>query len=298
MLFASIDIGSNAVRLLFANVYTSDKQPPIAAKATLVRIPLRLGKDVFKIGKISEERIQKLLKTLEAFKLLIDVYDPISFEACATAAMREASNNTEIIERIKKELELDVRIIDGLEEANIIRSANNLNLNNEYETTMHIDVGGGSTEISVLKNHKFIKSNSFNIGTVRILNKKVEDESWEAMKEWLTSFKKDFGRINCIGTGGNINRLTKLYGNQVENTLNFKQLQFAYKKLKSIPLKERIEKMGMRPDRADVIVPAAKIFLVIMKAAGIESLIAPKVGLADGLIYRLHEKHVGRNVEL
>ncbi|NVN94949.1 MAG: exopolyphosphatase [Bacteroidetes bacterium] len=292
MLFASIDIGSNAVRLLFANVYVSDEKIPTAAKATLVRIPLRLGEDVFKTGKVSEERIQKLIKTLEAFKLLIDVYNPLSFEACATAAMREAVNNTEIIERIKKEAGLDVRIIDGLEEATIIRSSNNLDFSNDYETTMYIDVGGGSTEISILKNHKFVKCNSFNIGTVRILNKKVEEDSWNELKEWLSLFKKDLGRINCIGTGGNINRLTKLYGNQIENTINFSQLQFAYKQLKSIPLKERIEKMGMRPDRADVIVPAAKIFLTIMKDSGIESLIAPKVGLADGLIYRLYDKYI------
>ncbi len=291
MLFASIDIGSNAVRLLFANVYVSDLQIPTAAKATLVRIPLRLGEDVFKTGKVSEERTQKLIKTLEAFKLLIDVYNPISFEACATAAMREASNNTEIIERIKNEAALNVRIIDGLEEANIIRSSNNMDFNNDYKTTMYIDVGGGSTEISILKDHKFVTCNSFNIGTVRILNKKVEEDSWDQMKDWLSIFKKDLGRINCVGTGGNINRLTKLYGDQIENTLSFAQLKFAYKQLKAIPLKERIEKMGMRPDRADVIVPAAKIFQTIMKAAGVESLIAPKVGLADGLIYRLYERY-------
>ncbi|MFZ4398941.1 MAG: Ppx/GppA family phosphatase [Bacteroidales bacterium] len=292
MLFASIDIGSNAIRLLFANVYVSDMKLTTAAKATLVRIPLRLGEDVFKTGKVSEERIQKLLKTLEAFKLLIDVYNPLSFEACATAAMREASNKNEIIERIKNEAKLDVRIIDGMEEASIIRSSNDIDFNNDYKTTMYIDVGGGSTEISILRNHKFVTCNSFNIGTVRILNKKVEEASWEDMKAWLASFKNDFGRINCIGTGGNINRLTKLYGDQIENTLSFAQLKFAYKQLKAIPLQERIEKMGMRPDRADVIVPAAKIFQTIMKAAGIESIIAPKVGLADGLIYRLYEQYV------
>jgi exopolyphosphatase/guanosine-5'-triphosphate,3'-diphosphate pyrophosphatase len=291
MLFASIDIGSNAVRLLFANVYLTDNNYPTASKATLVRIPLRLGEDVFKKGRISDERVDKLIKTLEAFRLLIDVYQPIAYEACATAAMREASNKVEIIEKIKTKTNLDVRIIDGMEEANIIRSSNNLNFSNDFNTTMYVDVGGGSTEISILQNHKFINCNSFNIGTVRILNKKVEEESWNKMKDWLSQFKSDFGRINCVGTGGNINRLTKLYGDQLENNINFLQLKFAYKQLKSIPLKERIEKMGLRPDRADVIVPAAKIFLTIMKSSGIETIIAPKVGLADGLIYRLYEKH-------
>jgi exopolyphosphatase/guanosine-5'-triphosphate,3'-diphosphate pyrophosphatase len=250
-----------------------------------------LGEDVFKKGRISDERVDKLIKTLEAFRLLIDVYQPIAYEACATAAMREASNKVEIIEKIKTKTNLDVRIIDGMEEANIIRSSNNLNFSNDFNTTMYVDVGGGSTEISILQNHKFINCNSFNIGTVRILNKKVEEESWNKMKDWLSQFKSDFGRINCVGTGGNINRLTKLYGDQLENNINFLQLKFAYKQLKSIPLKERIEKMGLRPDRADVIVPAAKIFLTIMKSSGIETIIAPKVGLADGLIYRLYEKH-------
>lgn len=292
MLFASIDIGSNAVRLLFANVYLTDNEAPTASKATLVRIPLRLGEDVFKTGKVSEERIEKLIKTINAFKLLIEVYQPVAYEACATAAMREASNNTEIIERIKHETGMDVRIIDGMEEANIIRTSNNLIFKNEYDTTMYIDVGGGSTEISILKNHKFVNCNSFNIGTVRILNKKVETQAWDNLKDWLSAFKSDFGRINCVGTGGNINRLTKLYGDQIDNKINFLQLQYAYKQLKSVPLKERIEKMGLRPDRADVIVPAAKIFLTIMKSAGVDNIIAPKVGLADGLIYRLYENTV------
>jgi len=296
MLFASIDIGSNAVRLLFANVYLTDNGSPTASKATLVRIPLRLGEDVFKIGKISEERIDKLIKTIKAFKLLIEVYQPLAIEACATAAMREAANNQKIIERIKNEADLDINIIDGLEEANIIRSSNNLNFKNDYNTTMYIDVGGGSTEISILKNHKFITCNSFNIGTVRILNKKVEKQSWDEMKNWLSQFKTDFGRINCVGTGGNINRLTKLFGDQTNNNISFLELQFAYKQLKSVPLKERIEKMGLRPDRADVIVPAAKIFLSIMKSAGIETIIAPKVGLADGLIYRLYDNYMKEKI--
>ena len=291
MLYASIDIGSNAVRLLFANVFMGEDNHPTSSKATLVRIPLRLGEDVFKFGKISDERIEKLIKTMNAFKLLIEVYNPIAYEACATAAMREASNNTEIIEQIQLKTGLKVRIIDGLEEANIIRASDSLNFKNDHKLSMYVDVGGGSTEISILKNHKFLKCNSFNIGTVRILKNKVPEETWNEMKDWLMEFRKDFGRINCIGTGGNINRLTKLYGDQVENNISFTQLQYAYKQLKSIPLKERIEKMGLRPDRADVIVPAAKIFLTIMKSAGIDTIIAPKVGLADGLIFGLFEKN-------
>jgi len=290
MLFASIDIGSNAVRLLFSNVYLTENKP-FASKATLVRIPLRLGEDVFLKGKITEQRIEKLINTMKAFKLLIDVYKPLLYEACATAAMREAENRHEIIDRIKHHSNIDVRIIDGLEEANIIRTSNNLDFSNSYQTTMYIDVGGGSTEISILKNHTFIRSSSFNIGTVRLLNEKVNEKEWNNLKKWLSQYKNEFGRILCIGTGGNINRLTKLYGSQADNSLNYQQLQYAYKQLKNTPLQDRIEKMGLRPDRADVIVPAAKIFLTIMNAASIDSLIAPKVGLADGLIYKLYEKY-------
>jgi exopolyphosphatase / guanosine-5'-triphosphate,3'-diphosphate pyrophosphatase len=290
MLFASIDIGSNAVRLLFANVYETNGVPN-AAKATLVRIPLRLGEDVFQDGIITEKRIQKLVNTMKAFKLLIDVYEPVDFSACATAAMREAANNKQVIERIQAEAGLNIRIIDGQEEANIIRASNNLSFNNDYSLSMYIDVGGGSTEISVLRNHKFVKSYSFNIGAVRLLNNKVEESEWERMEEWIQSFRDDFGKINCIGTGGNINKLAKMYGNNTINTISYLQLQYGYKQLKNTSLKERIEKLGMRPDRADVIVPAAKIYLTIMKAASIEAIVAPRVGLADGLIYDLYSKN-------
>ncbi len=290
MLFASIDIGSNAIRLLFANVYENDKIAN-AAKATLVRIPLRLGEDVFKIGKISEPRILNLIKTMEAFKLLIEVYNPVAYEACATSAMREASNKDEIVERVFNETGMKIKVIDGMEEAVVIRGSNNMDFKNEFKTTMYIDVGGGSTEVSVLKDHKFSDCNSFNLGAVRLLNKKVEDNEWDDMKSWLKGFRSDFGRINCVGTGGNINRLAKLYGNQIDNSLTFTQLRYAYKTLKDIPLKHRIEKMGLRPDRADVIVPAAKIYIEIMKAANIESIVAPRVGLADGLIYKMYDEY-------
>ncbi len=290
MLFASIDIGSNAIRLLFANVYENDNIAN-AAKATLVRIPLRLGEDVFKIGKISEPRILNLIKTMEAFKLLIEVYNPVAYETCATSAMREASNKEEIVERVFTETGMKIKVIDGMEEAAVIRGSNNMDFKNEFKTTMYIDVGGGSTEVSVLKDHKFKDCNSFNLGAVRLLNKRVEEEEWDNMKSWLKGFRSDFGRINCVGTGGNINRLAKLFGNQIDNSLTFTQLRYAYKTLKEIPLKQRIEKMGLRPDRADVIVPAAKIYIEIMKAANIETIVAPRVGLADGLIYKMYDEY-------
>jgi exopolyphosphatase/guanosine-5'-triphosphate,3'-diphosphate pyrophosphatase len=293
MLFSGIDIGSNAVRLLFANVYTT-KGGPVAEKASLLRIPLRLGMDVFKEGKISEAKITDLVKTMQAFKLLIDVYKPISYRAAATSAMREASNNDEVLGRVIKESGIDIQMIDGIEEANIISSFSNVMVNKNFSKTLYIDVGGGSTEISVLDGRKFVASNSFKIGTIRLLADGVSDDEWEAMRKWLGQFKDDFGRMNCIGSGGNINKITKLYGHSYSNIVNLDQLTFAYKQLSSMPLQTRIEKMGLRPDRADVIVPAARIFIKILKWTGIQVVSAPKIGLADGLVLLQYNKLNGK----
>jgi len=283
MLFSSIDIGSNAVRLLFANVFES-KAGPVTEKASLIRIPLRLGFDVFNGGSISRQRADDLVKTMLAFKLLIDVYQPVGYRVAATSAMREAANNTEVLDRVKRETGLEIGMIDGIEEANIISSMSNIFVNRNYSKTLYIDVGGGSTELSVLEGKRFITSNSFKIGTIRLLADKVEDAEWENLRRWLQQFRADFGQMNCIGSGGNINKITKLYGHTLNNLITFDQLVFAYKQLNNMTLAARIEKMGLRPDRADVIVPAARIFVRILKWTGIGTVIAPKIGLADGLV--------------
>lgn len=283
MLFSGIDIGSNAVRLLFANVFET-KGGPVAEKATLLRIPVRLGMDVFTLGRITDEKIEYLIKTMKAFKLLIEVYQPISYMAAATSAMREASNNEEVMEIVQRESGLKIDLIDGIQEANIISSFSNLMVNKDFNKTLYVDVGGGSTEISLLDGKNFITSNSFRIGTIRLLADAVEEEEWDEMHDWLKHFKHDFGRMNVIGSGGNINKLTKLYGHAYNNVINFDQLTFAHKQLKNIPLEERIDRMGLRPDRADVIVPAAKIFLKILKWTDLKVISAPKIGLADGLV--------------
>ncbi|MBK6345749.1 MAG: exopolyphosphatase [Bacteroidales bacterium] len=283
MLFSSIDIGSNAVRLLFANVFES-KGGPVTEKASLIRIPLRLGMDVFSTGMISDQKADDLVKTMRAFKLLIDVYQPLGYRVAATAAMREASNNVEVMERVKRESGLEIGMIDGIEEANIISSLSNVFVNKNFTKTIYVDVGGGSTEISVLDGERFITSNSFRIGTIRLLADKVEDTEWELMRKWLNQFKADFGRMNCVGSGGNINKITKMYGYPINNMINFDQMQYAYKQLNSMPMDVRIERMGLRPDRADVIVPAARIFIRILKWTGINVIVAPKIGLADGLV--------------
>lgn len=283
MLFSGIDIGSNAVRLLFANVFET-KGGPVTEKATLLRIPIRLGMDVFTLGRISEQKIEYLVKTMKAFKLLIDVYQPESYLAAATSAMREASNNKEVMDIVRKESGLTIDLIDGIQEANIISSFSNLMVNKAFSKTLYIDVGGGSTEISIIDGKDFITSNSFKIGTIRLLAEAVEETEWDKMHKWLNQFKADFGRMNVIGSGGNINKITKLYGHAYNNIVNLDQLQYAYKQLNSMPLEKRIEKMGLRPDRADVIVPAAHIFIKILKWTDLQLVSAPKIGLADGLV--------------
>ncbi|MDY0102442.1 MAG: Ppx/GppA family phosphatase [Lentimicrobium sp.] len=283
MLFSSIDIGSNAVRLLFANVYET-KNGPVTEKASLIRIPIRLGLDVFYNGRISEQRADDFVKTMRAFKLLIDVYKPVGYKVAATSAMREASNNNEVLNRVKEETGLVISMIDGIEEANIISSLNNVLVNKSYSKTLYIDVGGGSTELSLLDGEHFITSNSFKIGTIRLLAGKVEDSEWDNMRKWLKQFKNDFGKMNCFGSGGNINKITKMYGQPILNTISPEQLNYAYKHLSKMSLEKRIEQLGLRPDRADVIVPAAQIFVRILKWTGINKVIAPKLGLADGLV--------------
>jgi exopolyphosphatase / guanosine-5'-triphosphate,3'-diphosphate pyrophosphatase len=291
MLFASIDIGSNAVRLFFANVFEL-KGRPVAEKASLVRIPLRLGEDVFETGSISEQRIENLIKTMHAFKLLIDVYKPLDYVACATSAMREASNNKQIIDRINKETGINIRIIDGIEEAQVICATDNLDIGKKYSLSMYVDVGGGSTEISVLRNHVLVDSGSFSLGTIRILNDKAHESEWIRMRDWFKKFKKDFGKIYLIGSGGNINKLSKLYSTQPDSSLSYPNLKQGYKKLNKMTLQQRIEVMGMRPDRADVIIPAAEIFLTIMKAIKSDFIFVPRIGLSDGLIYTIYRKYI------
>ncbi|HNW97402.1 MAG TPA: rod shape-determining protein [Bacteroidales bacterium] len=293
MLFASIDIGSNAVRLYFANVFEIDGIPK-AEKASLIRIPLRLGEDVFNTGSISEQRVYNLLKTMNAFKLLIDVYKPVDYIACATSAMREASNNKAIIESIRNASGIDVRVIDGIEEARILCASNNILIEKKYHVAMYIDVGGGSTEISVIKDGVLLASNSFQLGTIRILSAKAHAEEWENLKTWLDQFKNDFGKIYLIGSGGNINKLSKLYSTQPDSSLSYHHLKKGLKELSSLTLQERITDMGMRPDRADVIIPAAEIFIYIMKNTKTDYVFVPRIGLGDGLIYTVYKRYKER----
>lgn len=288
MLLAAIDIGSNASRLLFANVFQSERRI-LVEKATLVRIPTRLGEDVYKTGFISPVKEENLIKTLMAYKLLLEVYQPAAYDACATAAMREASNGGEVLEHAIRETGIPIRMINGEEEASIIRRTNKLDLHENNKPVMYIDVGGGSTDISIISDGKILGVKSFKIGTLRHLSGKVSDLEWKSLKKWLKNFSEHFGNMRCIGSGGNINKINKIYGDTERYMLTFKALKRAFKHLDGFTLEERIEKMGLRPDRADVIVPAAAIFIFIMKTIEADLIYVPKTGLADGLVHQLFE---------
>jgi len=289
MIFASVDIGSNAARLLFADVFEVEGKV-FVEKATLVRIPTRLGVDVYSNGKISDKKADNLIKTLKAFKLLIDVYNPVAYDACATAAMREAKNGEKLLQKIQEKVGFNVRLIDGIEEANIIRRTNKIGFEQPHDLTMYIDVGGGSTDVSVVLDEEILEVKSFKIGTLRLIKQKVKDKEWESLNDFLKKYRDNYGNINVIGSGGNINKINKLFGDPVSFTLTTGQLTDAFYYLKDFTLQERMEKLGLRPDRADVIVPAAEIFLYILNIIEVKKILVPKIGLADGLVYQLYEK--------
>ncbi len=291
MLFASIDVGSNAARLLISEIVEKEDNVSIK-KHTFVRVPLRLGLDVFESGFISENKINKLITTLLAFKSIIEVNDIKYYRACATAAMREAKNNSEIIKKIKKEIGLNLEVIDGIEEARIVSLNNSVLGNSDKKITMFIDVGGGSTEIIILKEkngkNKIVDSYSFKIGTIKLLTNNVNEKEWAKLKDTCKELHKNYKNINCIGTGGNINKLIKMYGDEDEKVIYYDNLLYALSHLNSFSLEERISNLDLKTDRADVIVPATEIYLSIMKWTQIKAMIVPKIGLPDGLIYSLY----------
>jgi exopolyphosphatase/guanosine-5'-triphosphate,3'-diphosphate pyrophosphatase len=292
--FAAIDIGSNAVRLLIGNVYESNAGP-IFKKEDLVRIPLRLGEDAFLHKKISAEKTGKLILAMKAFRQIIDFYEITEYKACATSAMREALNAVEVIEHVAHESGIAIEIIDGKVEAQIIYAnhvAENLSGDSDY---LYIDVGGGSTELTLFSKGQLIVSRSFNIGTIRFLNNLVPKELWAEFKEWIKKETKDYRPLTAIGSGGNINKIFKMSRKKQNRPLSFKRLTELREFVESYSLQERIEVLGLNTDRADVIVPAAKIFLAVMKAADIKQIYVPQIGMADGLIHLLYENHLAKN---
>lgn len=289
MTFASIDIGSNAVRLLISRVISEDGRTELK-KVEFVRVPLRLGDDVFRTGKVSKEKKQLLYKSLEAYKLLMEVHQVDDYIACGTSAMREASNGKKIMDKVLKEFDLKIEIISGKRESEIILKSV-MNYFPENGNYLNIDVGGGSTEMTVIDDHKPVLSVSFDIGTVRLLDGMVPAYTWKQIEKWVIDNTARFKSLTGIGTSGTINKLYRMGQKGKEGFLAYQKLEEMYEMLRAMSIQDRIEKLKLNPDRADIIEPAALIYLKIMKWANIEKLYAPEAGLKDGIMHELMERN-------
>lgn len=290
MRYAAIDIGSNAVRLLIADIIQNNKTISFK-KNTLIRVPLRLGDDAFLDKLISPNKTDELIKTMVAFRNLIDVYKVTDYLACATSAMREAKNGNLIVEKIKEQAGLDLEIVEGQREANIIYASHFEQSLDRKKNYLYIDVGGGSTELSVFSNGELISSRSFNLGGIRILDNQDKDETWIEMKEWVKNMAQSYKNLSGIGTGGNINKLFKMAEGKDGSPITFTKLRELYSYLNSFSLKDRINVLGLNQDRADVIIPACEIYLTVMKWGGVKQIFVPRVGLVDGLIQLMIDKN-------
>ena len=289
MKLAAIDIGSNAARLLISEVVENSNEKPVFLKINLVRVPLRLGFDVFDTGSISEGKEQMLLQTIKAYKHLLNAYNVKHVIACATSAMRDAKNAKEIIQKVKKETQLDIDVISGDFEATLIYENHIADKMNKEHSYLYIDVGGGSTELTFFTEGKNSFKKSFNIGTIRILKNMVSDQTWDEMKDFIKINIKEGKKTTAIGSGGNINKVFSLSKRKDGKPLSIETLRDYHKELSNVSVYERIMLYNLREDRADVIVPALFIYLNVMKWANCEEIYVPKIGLADGLIQHLYK---------
>ncbi len=290
MKLAAIDIGSNAARLLIVEVNQDKNGITQFNKLNLIRVPLRLGFDVFEYGVISTERVLMMMQTMKAYSHLLTVYQVDHIIACATSAMRDAGNSAQIIQSIKNETGIEIEIISGELEASIINEnhiAELLDKNNSY---LYIDVGGGSTELTFFTDGHLVFKKSFDIGTIRLLKNMVSNSKWEEVKDFIKQKTKGYKKIIAIGTGGNINKVFSLSKKKDGKPLPISLLKDYYKELESVSLEERINVYKLRKDRADVIVPALQTYINVMRWAEIEDIYVPKIGLADGLIHHLHDE--------
>ncbi|MGY3212101.1 Ppx/GppA phosphatase family protein [Mucilaginibacter sp. HD30] len=291
MRYAAIDIGSNAVRMLIADIIENNESVSFK-KTTLIRVPLRLGDDAFLNKHLSDKKADDLVKTMHAFRSLMDVYKVVDYRACATSAMREAKNGAEVVKRIKEEADLDLEIIHGEVEAKIIYASHAEQEIDKTKNYLYIDVGGGSTELSLFSAGTLVASRSFNIGTIRILDNQDTEETWNDMREFLREHTRHHKSISGIGTGGNINKLYRLSDEKDKQPLSFAKLKALYNYLESFSLKDRINVLGLTQDRADVIIPASEIYLAVMKWGGIKHIYVPSVGMVDGIIQTLIDKNL------
>lgn len=290
MKLAAIDIGSNAARLLITDVSLDKGKQPEFIKSNLIRVPLRLGFDVFEHGTISPERATRLMETMRAYKHLLNAYEVKYLKACATSAMRDAKNAKEIIRKVKKETGIDIEVISGDVEAALIYETHIAEALEKEILYLYIDVGGGSTEITFFWNGNVTFKQSFDIGTIRLLKHQVQEAQWEEMKEVIRARVKGAKKVMTIGSGGNINKVFSLSKKKEGKPLPLELLRDYYKELNSLSLPERMSAYKMREDRADVIIPALLIYINVLKWAGAEEILVPKIGLADGLTHALYDE--------
>lgn len=297
MRLAAIDIGSNAARLLITDIVLENGKP-LFNKVNLVRVPLRLGFDVFDKKEISAERLEMIFSTMKAYRHLLDAYSVKHCKAAATSAMRDASNSAYIIEKVKRDTGIEIEVISGDAEASLIYEnhiAENLDKDHSY---LYIDVGGGSTELTFFSDGKLVLKQSFNIGTIRLLKNQVTEQHWNELKEFIRDKTKGHKKITAIGSGGNINKMFSLSKRKEGKPLSLDMLKEYHKDFSSVSVKERMRIYNLREDRADVLVPALMIYINVMRWADTEEIFVPKIGLADGLVQHLYEELKYQNVEV
>ena len=290
MRLAAIDIGSNAARLLITDVIKTPQQKEDFVKLSLVRVPLRLGFDVFDTGAISQEKKERFIKTIQSYQLLLDVYQVDHYISAATSAMRDATNAVEILEEVKQRTGISIEVITGQQEASYIYENHFAEGLNKDETYLYVDVGGGSTELTFFSDGKMVAKESFNIGTIRMLKNQVEEKHWTQMKKFIKEIASGMHHITVIGSGGNINKVFSLSKKKEGKPLNLELLRNYYKEFSSLTLAERMALYHFREDRADVIVPALLIYINVMRWADADEIYVPKIGLADGLIHILNDR--------
>ena len=281
--YAAIDIGSNAVRLLITNIIEDNNKTQFN-KSHLIRVPIRLGQDAFTVGEISEENIKRMTKAMKAFKLLMEVYGVEKYAACATSAMREAFNGTDIVKSIKQETDIHIEIIDGKKEALIIANSDLNSIIKNEGNYLFVDVGGGSSEFALFSDGKQITSKSFKNGTVRLLNNMVTENVWNEIQKWIKNAVENYPNIQLIGSGGNINKIFKMSGKPQDKPLTNVYLNQQLQKLNTMSYEQRISELGLNTDRADVIIPAIQIYSNALKWSGAKQIFVPKIGLSDGIV--------------
>ena len=287
--YAAMDIGSNAIRLLIMDVHEY-RQKTYFKKVSLTRVPVRLGEDVFIKGKISKRNRKRMMHALKSFYHLMELHEVTDYKACATSAMRDSKNGKEIVEEIQSETGINIEVIDGKREAEIIYSTHIEELIDPSKNYVYIDVGGGSTELTLFANGKQQMLQSFNIGTIRILHDLVAHEEWERMKVWLKENARDLSNLYAIGSGGNINRLYKMAGKSNWKNIKRSEIKGLFDMLSSYSYEERVTELNLNKDRADVIIPASTIFLNVLRWSKAKEVIVPKMGLSDGLVRLMHSK--------